>query len=248
MHITTISLNLPLKEKDIPLFRQAILNIEGISQEWYNNKKITKAGKESNLHRYPPIQFRVLDGYATIWAINEGAKKLEADLKKKKLLTFFWEGRERTFQLIRHFTNASEEACYTSPKKFYRYRLINYLPFSNNTSGSKEESTWQEYKNAATMYDKIAILERVLVSHLVLFSYAAGWQLAPKQRLKAKLADITSISTGYYKKHDKEKEKLYHKFDIVVELNALLPDGIALGNITSLGYGVLFKPVEEDEE
>lgn len=247
MHITTISLNLPLKESQIPLFKQAILSIEGISQEWYNNKKITKIGKETNLHRYPPIQYRVLDGYATIWAINSGAKKLEADLKKKKFLAFFWEGRQRTFQLIRHFTNASEEAAYTSTKKMLRYRLINYLPFSNHKAEGKKESTWQEYSNAATMYDKIAILERLIVSHLVLFSYAADWQLQPKQKLKATIADIKNISWGYYKKSDKEKEKCFRKFDLEIELNALLPDGIALGNLTSLGYGVLYRPAEEAE-
>ena len=245
MHITTISLNLPLKEKDIPLFKQAILSIDGISQEWYNNKKITKSNKETNLHRYPPIQFRVLDGYATFWAINDGAKRLEADLKKKKLLTFFWEGREKTFQVFRHFTNASETACYTSPKKFVRYRLSNYLPLSSLAGGSKTRSTWEEYTNTATMLDKIKIIERVIVSHLVLFSYAAGWKLEASQKLKARLIDITGIADGYYKKYDKEKEKRYLKLDLVIELNALLPDGIALGNLTSLGYGLMNQPVEE---
>lgn len=241
MHITTISINLPLAENKIHLFREAVLGIDGISQEWYNNKKILKSGKEQNLHRYPPIHFRVLDGFATLWAINGGAKKLEADLKKKLFLSFFWDGKQRNFQLIRHFTNASEEAAYTSPRKFYRYRLSNYLPFSNHKPGEKKLSTAEEYKNAATLYDKIALLERVLVSHLVLFSYASGWQLAPRQKLKARLVDITNISDGYYKKNDKEKEKRYRKFDLLVELNAQLPDGIALGNLTSLGYGVLHR-------
>jgi hypothetical protein len=245
MHITSISFNLPLSEHKIPLFKQAILGIEGIKQELYNNKKETKGGKETNLLRYPLIQFRELDGYASIWAINEGAKRLELDLKKKKLLTFFWEGRERSFQLIRHFTNASEEAQYTSATKFICYRISNYLPFSNQVSGSNTKSTADEYKNAKNIYEKIKITERVLISHLVLFSYAAGWKLKPRQVLKARVVDIKAIAHGIYKKTDPARTKHYLKLDLVVELNALLPDGIALGNQTSLGYGVLHAPEDE---
>ena len=245
MHITTISFNLPLPENKIPLFRQAILEIDGIKQELYNNKKETKGGKETNIHRYPLIQFRTLDGYAAIWAINEGAKRLELDLKKKKLLTFFWEGRERNFQLIRHFTNASEEAQYVSVNKFIRYRISNYLPFSSQAGGGNTMSTAEEYKNAKTIYEKIKITERVLVSHLVLFSYAAGWKLKPRQRLKARVIDIKAIAQGIYKKADPARTKYYLKLDLELELNAQLPDGIALGNQTSLGYGVLRRADDE---
>ena len=86
MHITTISFHLPLKESQIYLFKQAILNIEGLDHSLYNNKINAMEGDAKNLHRYPLIQYRVFEGNATIWAINEGAKRLEADLKKKIIL------------------------------------------------------------------------------------------------------------------------------------------------------------------
>lgn len=248
MHISTITLDLPLTADQIPLFRQAVLDIKGIDQELYNNKKTDQQGRETHVHRYPPIQYRVREGYATIWAINEGARRLEADIRKKKILTFFWRGRERSFHLIRHFNNTQEEAQYTSPRKYYRYRIINYLPFSNHEPQNTKPGTWQEYKAAAAMTEKIDILERIIVSHLVLFSYAAGWPLKQKQKLKARLADITAISTGYYKKGHPDKEKRFLKMDLTVEINALLPDGIALGNLTSLGYGVLYRPDTDDKD
>lgn len=239
MHITTISFNLPLSENEIPVFKKAILNIEGISQEWYNNKVISETGEEKNLVRYPPIQFRVLDGYATLWAINEGAKILEADLKSKKLLRFFWNGQERSFRLIRHFTNASETADYLPDTKSLSYRLCNYLPLTSNASGNSSGSSHQQYKQARTFVQKIKILEKVITSHLVLFSYAAGWKLNAEQKLKVELVDITSLSAGVYKKGSVEKEKHFKKFDLIIRLNARLPDGIALGSQVSLGYGVL---------
>ena len=236
MHITTISFHLPLRESKIPLFKQSVLDIAGINQDIYNNKKTDKAGNQKNIHDYPVVQFRVYDGFATIWAINEGAKQLEKDLKKKKLQTFFWDGKERFFPVVRHFTNASETASYLSANKFMHYRLFNYLPLSPDSH--------KEYSKAKDIYEKISILERLIVSHLVLFSYAAGWVLKPKQILKAKLQDIKEIADGVYKKYDPQKTKHYLKLDLLVKINANLPDGISIGNQKSLGYGVLEK-VEE---
>ena len=67
------------------------------------------------------------------------------------------------------------------------------------------------YNHAKDIYEKISILERLIVSHLVLFSYAAGWKLKPKQILKAKLIDIKEIADGIYKKNDTQKTKHYLK-------------------------------------
>ncbi|MFN8243893.1 MAG: CRISPR-associated endonuclease Cas6 [Ferruginibacter sp.] len=233
MHITTISFNLPLRESQIPVFKQAILEIPGIDQELYNNKLTGPNGVEKNINDYPPVQYRVYEGHASLWALNKGAVQLEKDLKKKKLQRFFWEGREREFALVRHFTNASESCTYLAAGKYMEYRLHNYLPLSAESH--------KEYSQAKDIYKKIAILERLLVSHLVLFSYAAGWELKPKQLLKAKIVDILAITEGVYKKYDPQKAKHYIKFDLLVKINAHLPDGISIGNQKSLGYGVLEK-------
>lgn len=245
MHITTISFHLPLKESQIPLFKQAILDIEGLDHSLYNNKINATEGDEKNLHRYPPIHYRVFDGNATLWGINEGAKCLEAGLKKKIIQNFFWQGRQQTFQLVRHFTHASETASYTSARKFIRYRLSNYLPLSNHTGGKRKESSYTEYEHAKDFTEKIKILERIVISHLLLFSYGAGWQLTSQQRLKAKIVDMKDVSSGVYKKGAERKEKYFKKFDLIVDINAWLPDGIAIGNQVSLGYGVVEALQEE---
>lgn len=241
MHITTISFNLPLKESQIPLFKQAILEIEGLDHSLYNNKINSTGGEGQKLHRYPLIQYRAFEGCASIWAINEGAKLLETDIKQKMIQTLFWRGREQTFQLVRHFRNESEQAEYLGTAKYIRYRLGNYLPLSNHTGGNRKVSTHQEYENAKTFAEKIKILERIIVSHLVLFTYAANWPLLPRQKLKARIFDLRDVSSGVYKKGNEQKEKHYKKFDLIVDINAHLPEGIALGNQISLGYGVMDK-------
>ena len=239
MRITTISFNLPLRESRISLFKQSILDIEGLDHELYNNKITDPEGHSQNLHRYPLIQYRVFEDNATIWAINDGAKQLEADLKMKVIQHFFWQGQTETFQLVRHFSHDTEACQYLGTDKYLRYRISNYLPLSNHTGGKREMSTYDEYENARTLSEKIGIIERIIASHLVLFSYAAGWKLTKKQRLKASIADIKDISFGVYKKGEDKKEKYFKKFDLIVDINARLADGIALGNQVALGYGVV---------
>lgn len=238
MHTTSISFNLPLAEHQIPRFRQSILQIEGLDHRLYHNSNFDEEGNQLNQHRYPLIQYRTFEGYANIWALNEGAKQLESDLKKKKLQTFFWHRKPMDVALIRHFSNAADAAEFTGDR-FIRYHLKNYLPLSNNKSGRGEESSYDRFEKAEIFAEKIKVIERVIVSHLILFSYAAGWQLSPNQQLQSKIIDITDVSRGVYKKQSHEKEKYFRKFDLIVAVNARLPDGIAIGNQVSLGYGVL---------
>ena len=174
---------------------------------------------------------------------------LEKDLKKKKLFSFFWEGEQRIFQVVKHFTNLSAEASYLSTGRFMNYSLCDYLPFSNNekkeeNKNIKFKTTYEEYQSAKDFYGRIEILERVIISHLVLMSYGTEWELKPRQRLKVKLINILDIGEGFYKKQDPKRAKHYLKLDIQIAINADIPDGISIGNQKSLGYGVLEK-VEE---
>lgn len=239
MHISTVSFNLPLKESQIPLFKQAILDIEGLDHSLYNNKINAMEGDGKNIHRYPLIQYRVFEGNATLWALNEGASQLEADVKSNRLKTFFWRQRPQNFSLVRHFRDHGEICEYAGYESWFKYKLVNYLPLSNHKNTRTGESSYDQYEKADSFTEKITILERVIVSHLILFSYAAGWQLSPDQKLKVKICDVVDVSKGYYKKYSEEKNKYFKKYDLIVNINARLPDGIAIGNQVSLGYGVL---------
>lgn len=239
MHITTITFNLPLHEHQLPLFKQAILGIEGLEHSLYNNKIYHEEGDGQNLHRYPPIQYRVFEGLATLWGINEGGRRLEADVSSKILQEFFWQGRPQFFQLVRHFVHTDEKAEYLGEDHFMRYRLNNYLPLSNHVSGSRQTSSYDEYAAAPDFSSKITILQRIIVSHLLLFSYAVGWKLQADERIKVRIVDLKDISKAFYKKGHSEKEKCFKKFDLIVDINAKLPNGISLGNQVALGYGVL---------
>lgn len=242
MEITFISFNLPIQEGQIPDFRQAILKIPGLDHIFYNNKINEGDGPGKNINAYPRIHYRVHNKLASLWAINDGALELEKDIKKNRFSSLFWEGRTRSIEIVKHFTNLSAAASYSGASRYVTYRLQDYLPFSNRKKDDGNGGTvLDEYKSGKDFHSKLDVLERVIISHLVLFSYAAAWELKPRQLLKAKIVDILSISEGVYKKHDPQKAKHYIKFDLIIKLNADLPVGVSIGNHTSWGYGVLEK-------
>jgi len=221
--IQTISLTFDVKmgTSDIQKFKKEILKLVGMDNDLYHNHRMEKGKIIGNLERYPLIQYRTHDGFANLWGMNEGAevlKKLSRDKKFPLKVTRITENQSFAPKMLK---TGKEEL----------YKLFRYVPFNHEN--------YEEYRAAPTYLQKIAILERVLNSHLVLFTYAMGWQIPKGEKLKLKLHDITHIGLARYQPATIRETHYFTAIDCSFYLNARFPDQAGIGKFKGLGYGIL---------
>jgi len=236
MNTLSLTFDLRIRPQQIYDFRRAIIALAGTGNDLFHNREVLPDGSEGHpLQRYPKIQYRIQDGYASLWAMNEGVDALKALMKPKEGFDQFEMFGIHTPLRIIQKTEDRNFSCEVN--EFQIYRLRHFLPFNTEK--------YQEYQASELFKDKITLLEQGILNELVLFSYAAGWTLPEKPRLKVQLKDILHLSTGRYKTADDHGRMVFKyskAFDLLLQINAWLPEDISLGRHKAYGYGVLSAP------
>ena len=222
--ISTLSVTFdkPLRKHEIAAFRRRVWEFVGMGNDIFHNHVIQDGRIVGNLERYPLIQFRTYKGMANIWAVNDGVEAVKAALVENP-----------------HFLPLSEpllmqhdyEIAVLPQSERQLYKLFGYVPF--------DKKNHAEYKRAASMRERLSILERILTNHLVLFAYGVGWMITPEVRLTVEIHDITAMGRAPYTVAKTREVLEYLSFDLSFYVNAVLPDQAGIGNLKGLGYGLL---------
>jgi hypothetical protein len=215
------SFDLPLRKHQIPDFRKRVWGFVGMGEDIFHNHRVVEGEITGRIHRYPLIQYRTYQGFAHIWAMQEGVVALQNLLTKPHFLPL-----KSPLSLPHSF----DLAWMPSPQK-QLYKLFGYVPFS--------KQSYQEYQNALTFREKITILERVLTHQLVAFAHAAAWEIDLSTPIEVELHDITEVGRAVYQPADKSPKNIFTAFDLSFYANVQLPDQAGIGNLTALGYGLL---------
>jgi len=228
-----LQFNLEITPSDISLFREAVLRCipDDAERTVFSNETVDEKGKKKNITRYPLVQFRVRDGYAAIWAMQDAvalAGKFAQEYKKH----FAWRHKPYALKLME---NTSQESNYPvrmfNPALTLRpvvYHLYYYIPFTN--AGKNKNYDW--IKNNQNLPDtaKTKKIEQLMTNHLCSFiHYADGF--IPKQKIKLTILDKKLLEHVTF---DGRKHMAY---DIRYTVNLYLPDYIGLGNKCSHGFG-----------
>lgn len=220
-----LSSDLPMEHKSLHDFRAMIAQFEGTKNPLiYNRDENGVPGYE-----YPVIQFRCNDGFASVFAINEGALFIEKIIKKK--LPFDITRIERdSFQLKKVTKNHT---------KFYH--LFRWIPLDERYfSGISDSDGSFKLWNELFMDEKVKLLENILVSNIIDFAHCVGWQISKNKSLRIRLHDIQHINPV----------KLYGSsviaFDVTYAANLELPDHLGLGRGKSMGYGWQLLSIHND--
>ncbi|MBL7810593.1 MAG: hypothetical protein JNL57_00100 [Bacteroidetes bacterium] len=181
---------------------------------------------------YAKIQFRWLRGGHHIWTMNEGVDALRMLLGGGPLNNFELNGSVIPELLIEE-TEYAENHVPESTLHRYEYSIQGFIPFNQEKA--------KQYQGAEGMLEKVGLIEQILLNELVLFSYAANWNLGG-HILQPKILNIDPRKDFIYTTNDKGSgKKITHyekQFDVVFSCNCLLPGGIALGRHKSYGAGV----------
>lgn len=233
LHTLSLTFRLPLKHRQIEAFRGAFADMAGKANDYFHNHNNSETGSAEVLYRYPRIQYRVHNGMATVFGINEGAVALSKLADSNQLEQFRMGGRHIPLQV-----SEMREVQHFKPKvmprnQMQRYRIYRWLPLN--------QANYTLYKAYDKLTDKGPFLENILKGHIVDFAENMGWEIPTNRKIKVVINDIDRVT----------KVNLFDTdmvaFDLVFSTNALLPDRIGLGRKKAFGFGWIFRFNHEDE-
>jgi hypothetical protein len=209
----TAELDLPLQHHKIAAFRGALVQVAGREYDLLHNHK---AGDQNYEYRYPLIQYRAHNGRAMLVGWEAGAEILREVLLKVRAIKL--EGKELPLRLHR----LQEGSCHLQlSEKVKSYRLQSWLPLN--------EENYEKWLHLDRYVDRIALLESILVGHLLRFATAMQWRLP--DRLELFIQDIPQHRVVRY------RDVPLMAFDVVYCANIELPPHLALGKAVSHGFG-----------
>jgi hypothetical protein len=218
MKITTlhITFDIPLQPKEITQFRGAIAEHAGWADDAFHNHA---AKGDTVLYRYPIIQYRSVEGRATIFSINAGVDTVLDMLSRTNPIMDI--GRT-TVELavcdsVKRVRNLEVS---DTPKQYY---LKNWLALNADN--------YKKWQTLPSLGERVAMLEQILSSNIVSFAKGVAWQLPV--RVEAKLVQLQHTH-----KIISHRTELI-AFDVVFAANIDLPEGLGLGKSCSLGFGVV---------
>jgi len=177
--------------------------------------------KEAYMHRYPRIHYRIQQGKAALWGVNEGAFAL-----RKWLLKGTDSLRIGDTHVPLRIDHLQERAYKLDLMADLRpYELSHYLPLNR-----KNFQAWQA---EGGLIGQLHIVQRALAGHLLGFCSAMGYYIPGGSRaLEVKLIQV-----------DPQRPVKLHgiirpAFRVRYQTNLSLPAGIALGRGVAHGYGI----------
>lgn len=222
--ITTIQTTIPVRHKDLEGIKKAIgtwLKKKGFAEHGYIHNHETEEDPGFKKQGYPLIQFRCPQGRLMLWGMNEGAEILQKIMLQEMLRGFQWRGH--ACRIIPAGTGTEKkEIGFLSGRQTKQYSLNYFIAL--NPANAK---SWQGLPAATKRMERIGEL---LINNIAMFCKAAGFAL-DKEKTKADIYWIWKSDWVKIKDYD------VIAFTLSYESNLLLPDGIALGRQTKLGYG-----------
>lgn len=204
-----------LKSHQVPLFRGAVNACLGEG----NNTLFHNHIDDSFRYSYPLIQYKSIDGKATIVCVNDGMDETSRILALNNQ-TINIGGKNATMILEKFDT---QEAELTINDVFLRYKLNTWLPFN--------PENFNIYKNTTSLICKIELLQKILTGNIL--SMAKGLGIVLDDTLEVVITRLSDPKTV------KHKGASLFAFDVEFITNTELPQYIGIGKGVSKGFGVV---------
>lgn len=218
MEIQTLqaTFSAPLLADEIPFFRGAM--IKQFDNHILAHNHFVEGGVN---YRYPYIQYKNIDGKATVIAIHEGVALLQHKLPRAA--TELTIGKHKITMKLEQLV-IKKNSLHFSEQPIH-YRITRWLPLNSKN--------YKEYTELLALTDKICMLEHILLGNMLSFFKSVEWYVDESIRCV-----ITSIESTKQVTH---KDVKMTCLDITFATNVLLPDNIGLGKSVSMGFGTIKK-------
>ena len=203
-----------LSDKEVPLFRGAMLHaVQGESTLFHDHIG------EGFRYRYPLIQYRPMEGYASVIGLEEGGEAIdrflaEGDICKVRI------GRRTEPLLVTRIKRLQTTFALTAETE-QTYVIRHYLPFN--------QENYKAYQEMDSLIERYALIEKCIVGNILSLAKSLG--VFFDQKVVAKLVAVDNEALYKYK-----NIKMVG-FDLKFKTNVQLPQYIGLGKGVSLGFG-----------
>lgn len=169
-------------------------------------------------HRYPLVQYKILNGTPSLVAAEEGAELLTKLFLKINQLQIDGEVYEVH---TKNIASRNETIGYTEELKEYRFETL-WMALN--------QENYRKYRGLEGG-EQGAMLNKILIGHILSFYKQMDHFLKSNQRLLAK-TKVQVKSTQF-----KEQKMMAFSGNFLV--NAILPNNIGLGKAVSRGFGTI---------
>jgi hypothetical protein len=173
------------------------------------------------LYRMPLVQYKVINGVPTLLGLQEGAQLLAElffQIKTLRIEDREYSVMERDISLQKMEVGVVENLC--------NYRFVSPWMALN-------QRNYAAYR-AADETERMAMLNRILRSHILSFYRGVGYEVPREQRILTTLRPHREGLTGF-------KDNLMTAISGEFTANVLLPNNIGLGKSVARGYGTISK-------
>lgn len=218
----SITFSEPIPVHELECFRGAVTEKVGLDREWYHNHDNDPFRAVSFHYRYPLIQYHLSRGRPKLLFLNEAIDEArhyftQPDWQLKMA------GRTYSSQIDQLKV---DQLIFGLGSEMQHYTLSRWLALN--------ERNHYEFLATKRLSEKVELLERVLVGHIL--NMATGFNYRFPEHFTLYLSDIFRHRVVPYKGVE------FLAFDLSFWTTALLPVGLSLGKRSSLGNGRIGKP------
>jgi hypothetical protein len=203
-------------EKDsLSSFRAAIAGLVGKDNILFHHHR----EDDKYLYRYPLIQYKVINNHPAIFSMEEGAGEV-LNLIEKRKNEIKVHGKKMSLNVLNLHLKQSTLQVWD---KFFSYHLRHWIALNKNN--------YKDYNDLLPLKERVLLLEKTLVSHILSFAEGVGWNVDKKIEL--------FINDIHKQRWVKYKNIGLLAFDITFTTNVSLPDYVGLGKAVSVGFGAV---------
>ncbi len=221
----TVVTEADIKQREVPLFRGAVINSLGESVNLLFHNHI---GDTKFRYSYPLIQYKRLGGKASIVCIEEGVDIIGQFLLscggKLKIGEREITCDTKRIQPVRLLVQIWEQP--------FNYHISRWLPFNSKN--------YQLYQKIEGVVEKVSFLENIMKGNLL--SMLKGLDIHLEKELHVKL---TQISEPYIIINKGVK---LMAFNAEFNSNLSIPNNLGIGKNASLGYGTIYQVRKENKQ
>lgn len=214
IQVCTILFEGTLAEREIPSFRGAVMGIAGNDPLFHNHSE------KGDIHRYPRIQYKVIDRCPAITGFEDGADALcRLFLPASKHVM-------KIGRVYREFVVAKvDKESFVFPLKhgeMRRYTLHAWLPLNSDN--------YAAFMQMSSLSERIAKLDEILTGNIL--SLYKGFHAYVEDHISVHIVELTPLLVTF-------KGVKMTAFDAVIETNFALPEHCGIGKGVSHGFGVV---------
>ena len=214
IRLLQVIFDLKINFSEIPFFRGAIIKTTRGENNLFHNHS-----PEGNIYRYPKIQYKLINGNASLLCVEEGIEgiqdffsrtdwKLQIEKEKKEI-------KVENIKVHQHRVAVWEN--------WFDYRITNWLPLN--------QDNYIKFKALEDLTERISFLEKIMQSNIL--SFLQGIDLYVDEKIEVKIKSIRGERLMNY------KDQQMQAFTLEFRTNVSLPNFIGLGKGSSVGFGVI---------